>query len=73
MPAARTVGSSFADVSEEALGLGWVHQSPHPWGEAALGPAGWGLYPGPSWKGPRGLSLRSSEIALLGGGPSPAL
>lgn len=67
MPAARTVGSSFTDVSEEAPGPGWVHHSPHPWVEAALGPAGWGLYPGPSWKGPRGLSLRFLGDSPLGG------
>lgn len=30
VPAARTAGSGFADVSEEALGPGRVHPPPHP-------------------------------------------
>lgn len=69
MPAARMAGSSFADVYEEALGLSQVHQSPHPWGAAAPGLAGWVLCPRPSWNGPRGLSLqflRDSPLCVWG-------
>lgn len=40
VPAARTAGSGFADVSEEAQGPGRVRPSPHPWDTAAPGLAG---------------------------------
>lgn len=49
MPAARTAGSGFADVSEEAQSRGWIRLSPHPWGTAKQ--RGQNLCPGPSGEG----------------------
>lgn len=61
VPAARTAGSSFADVSEEAQGLGWVCPISLPWDIAVPGPAGqrgqgslsWALTEGVEGAGPQ--------------------
>lgn len=79
VPAARTAGSSFADVSEEVQGPGRAHPSPHPRDKAAPGPAGqrgWSFPPGSSEKGPRGQSLRflrDGPLSRRGAEPCPVI
>lgn len=75
--AARTAGSGFADVSEEAQGPGWVLPSPHPWDTVARGPVGQrgqDLRTGPS---PRGLGLlrflRDGSLSGWGSWPCPVI
>lgn len=76
MPAARTAGSSFADVSEEVQSPGQAHPSPHPWDKKPLAQqdreVGVSLL-GPQRKGQEGRASDSSEMALSPGwGQSPA-